>query len=143
MAATVTNRGLFRLANSDISTADIRMLAFTGAVPAAATIRDWNTVADALASALNEATVANYARVDLAGITLTEVDGSDNVTLTATAGTNSSVAAGETFTCVGFYIEGASDAARDLLLIDEPAATLVTNGGNVTYPQLNVTINQV
>lgn len=143
MAATVTNRGLFLIANTDIDAADIRMLAFTGTVPAAATIRDWNTVADAIASTLNEATVSGYARVDLAGIALNEDDATDKVTLTATAGTNTGVAAGETFTCVGFYIEAASDATRELIMIDEPAAPLITNGGNVTYPQLSVNINQV
>jgi hypothetical protein len=142
MAHIVTNRGLYLLGKDDASAMDIRMAVFTGTVPAAATIRDWNFLSEVIASALNEATVANYARMDLAGVTLTEVDGSDTATLTATAPTINNVGAGETFTCVAFYKFNASDAAAEVLSVDEPAAPIITNGGNITFPALSLTVVQ-
>ena len=142
MAATVTNRGLFLLAKDDASTIDLRMAVFQGTAPAAGTMKDWNSLADVIASALTEATAANYARMDLAGLTLTEVDASDQVTWVATAPTINAVGSGNTFTTVAYYKEAATDADREVMVIDVPASPLVTNGGDVTFPALNVTIIQ-
>jgi hypothetical protein len=89
---------------------------------------------------MTEAAASGYSRADLAGVTLTENDGSDNVTLTATAPSWTSVAVGETWSALAYYIEGASDAARTLIGVDVPSATLVTNGGNVTGPALSITL---
>jgi hypothetical protein len=47
---------------------------------------------------------------------------------------------GETWRNTFFYVEGASDAARVMVGVDTPSSTLVTNGGNVTLPQLSVTV---
>lgn len=144
MAHVLTNRGLYTLTNSAISSStDIRQLVIKGAVPAEATIRDLNTVADLLAEdSVAEAAASGYARKDLASVTLTEVDGSDNVTLTAAAPTYSEVAAGETWLAVAYYIEGASDAARTLLSVDEPDDSIATNGSDITGPALSITIAQ-
>lgn len=136
----VTNRGLFTISNTAISgSTDLRAAVFKGATPTAAAIRDYNFLSD-LTAAMTEAVASGYSRADLAGVTLTESDASDNVTLTATAPTWTAVAAGETWTAIGYYIEGASDAARVLISVDIPAATLVTNGGNVTGPTPTYTI---
>ena len=98
MAHIITNRGLYTLTNSAISSStDIRQLVIKGAVPAAATVRDLNTVAELLAeSGVVEAAASNYARQDLAGVAVAESDAGDNVTVTASAATINSVGAGET-----------------------------------------------
>lgn len=142
MAFTFANRGLYYLLNTAISSStDIRQAVFKGTVPSAATIRDWNFLSDVIADASSdEAAASGYARADLASVTLTESDASDNVTLTAAAPTYTSVAAGETWTFVAYYIEAASDATRTLLGIDAPASSQVTNGGNITGPALSITV---
>lgn len=142
MAFTFANRGLYTLLNSAISgSTDLRQAVFTGTVPSAATIRDWNTLADVIADAGSAESVASgYARADLAGVTLTEDDALDKVTLVATAPTYTAIAAGETWTFVAYYVEGASDAARTLIGIDAPASSQVTNGGNITGPALTVNV---
>lgn len=142
MAITITNRGLYLIAKDDMSLLDLRIAVFTGVVPAAATIQDWDTLADPVASALVEAGVAGYIRTDVSGVTLTEDDTGNEVTLAADAMTLTSVAAGETWTCVAWYKENTGDTG-DLIAIDEPAATLITNGGNVTLPAFDFTINRV
>ena len=136
----MTNRGLYYLMNNAISgSTDIRAAVFKGAAPSAATIRDYNFLSE-LTAAMTEAAASGYARADLAGVTITESDASDNVTITATGPTFTSVAAGETWVAIGYYIEGASDAARTLLSVDVPASTVVTNGGNITLSGLTYTI---
>lgn len=142
MAAVVTNRGIFTIANVAISAStDIRQAVFTdaGTPPTAAAVRDMNFLAD-LTAVYTEAAVSGYARADLASVALTESDAADNVTLTAAAPTYTAVAAGETWEAVAYYIEGASDAARVLLIVDTPATPIITNGGNVTGPALSVTV---
>lgn len=142
MAHTVTNRGLYSLLSLAVSgTTDIRMAVFVGAPPAAATIRDYNFLSE-LTGAMTEAAAANYARQDLAGVTLTEVDGSDTVTLTADAPTINNVGAGETWTTVAYYIYNASDAAAALISVDTPTSSIATNGGNITLPALSLTVAQ-
>lgn len=140
MAVVVTNRGLYYLLNNAISSStDIRQAIFKGTMPSTATIRDYNFLSE-LTAAATEAAASGYSRADLASVTLTESDASDNVTLTAAAPTDTAVAAGETWVAAAYYIEGASDAARTLIAVDTPASTLVTNGGNVTKPALSITI---
>lgn len=140
MPMTLANRGLYHLMNTAISgSTDIRAAVFKGTVPSVAAIRDMNFLSD-LTAVSTEAAASGYSRADLAGVTLTESDASDNVTLVATAPTWSSVAVGETWTHVAYYIEGASDAARVLISVDDPAADLVTNGGNVTGPTPSWTV---
>lgn len=142
MAFTFANCGLYTLLNSAVSgTTDLRQAVFTGTVPSAATIRDWNFLSDVIADATSaEAVASGYARADLAGVTLAEDDALDKVTLVASAPTYTAVAAGETWTFVAYYVEGASDAARTLIGIDAPASSQVTNGGNITGPALTVNV---
>lgn len=142
MAFVFANRGLYTLLNTAISgTTDLRQAVFTGTSPSAATIRDWNFLSEVIADASSaEAVASGYARADLASVTLTESDASDNVTLTAAAPTYTAVATGETWTFVAFYVEGASDAARTLIGIDTPSSSVVTNGGDITGPALSVTV---
>lgn len=140
MAFTMTNRGLFYLLNNAISAStDIRAAVFKGSAPAAATIRDYDFLSS-LTGAMTEAAASGYARVDLASVAITESDASDNVTITAAAWTMNSVAAGETWTAIGYYIEGASDAARTLIGVDVPSSSITTNGSNITGPSLLITI---
>lgn len=140
MAFTFANRGLYALLNSAISgSTDIRQAVFKGADPSAASIRDMNFLSDVTA-VWTEAAASGYARADLAGVALAEDDALDKVTLVATAPTYTSVASGETWTGVAYYIEGASDAARALIGIDVPASSQVTNGGNITGPALSVNV---
>lgn len=135
MPMTMTNRGLYHLLNTAISgSTDLRAAVFKGTVPATGTIRDMNFLDEVTSAGMTEAAASGYSRADLAGVTLTENDGSDNVTLVATAPSWTAVAVGETWTAVAYYIEGASDAERVLVAIDDPAEDLVTNGGNVTGP---------
>lgn len=141
MAFTFANRGKYTLLNSAISgSTDIRQAVFVGSAPSAGTTQDYNTLADVTA-AHTEAAASGYARADLASVTLTEDDTANVVTLTAAAPTYTAVAVGETWTFVAFYIEGASDAARTLIGIDVPAASVVTNGGNITGPALSATLS--
>jgi hypothetical protein len=140
MAFTMTNRGLFYLLNNAISSStDIRAAVFKGTAPSVATIRDYDFLSS-LTGAMTEAAATNYARVDLAGVTITESDASDNVVIGATAWTMNSVGAGETWTAIGYYIEGASDAARTLIGVDLPSSSITTNGSNITGPALVITI---
>lgn len=142
MAHVMTNRGLFTLLNEAVSgSTDIRAAVFVGAAPAAATVRDYNFLSQ-LTAAMTEAAAANYARQDLASVTVTENDAGDEVTLTAAAPTINDVGAGETWTTVAYYVHNASDAAAPLISVDELAVAVPTNGGNMTLPALSITVAQ-
>jgi hypothetical protein len=133
-----TNRGVFYVLNNAISAStDIRQAVYKGATPSQATVQDWNFVSDITST---EAAASGYSRADLAGVALAEDDTANNVTLVASAPTYSSVAAGETWTHVAYYVEAATDATRTLLCIDIPSSSVVTNGGNITGPALSTTI---
>ena len=139
---TFTNRGLYTLLSNQISgSTDIRQAVFKGTVPTSNSVRDMNTLAD-LKAVATEATASGYARADLSGVTVDESDASDIVVLSASAPVYSTVAVGETWTFVAYYIEGASDSARTLLAIDEPTSPRATTGGNVTGPQLYIEARQ-
>lgn len=137
MAAQFYNEGLFRFLSTAVSgSTDLRCLVLAGAsLPAGTKDKDLDTVADVLAvSGATEAAASGYSRQDLASFTITKDDASDEVDITAAAPTMTNVAAGETWRMVVYYIEGASDAARQLVAYDEPASTLAPNGGDVTLP---------
>lgn len=140
MPFTVTNRGLNQITQTAFTAAtDLRVLVFKTTTPTVANIRDYNSVADLLA-ATTEATASGYSRTALTGLTVTENDTPDTVTITATAPVWTSVAVGETWLGVAYYIEAATDALRQLIAVDVPAASVVTNGGNITGPTLLITI---
>ena len=144
MTFIAANRGIFKLLDLAITGAtDLRQAVFTGAAPAPATIRDWNTLAEVIADAGSaEALAAGYVRADLAGVALSEDDALDRALLVCTAPVYGPVAAGETWVFVAFYLEAATDALRELIGIDVPAATQITNGSTITGPALNMPIVQ-
>ena len=148
MAFTMTTRGVYTLLNkawaNGSTTPDLRMIVFKNAVPAASAIQDFNTIADAIASTLDEAAVTGYTRananLDLT-ITVTEDDSGNLTSITAPAPVLTSVAAGETWTCVGYYDRVAGNDTDVLIGIDVPTpSTISTNGQNVTLPALLINV---
>jgi hypothetical protein len=146
VAFTVTNKGMeYLLANAITTATDVRLIVFKGTVPSGATMKDFDNVADALASTLDEATATSVSwtpgRIDPGPLTITPSETTDNIVITTPAPVLTAVTTGETWTACGFYIEGASDSARTLIGVDVPTpSTLVTNGQNVTLPALLLTI---
>jgi len=138
MAVTITNRGRLLLGTDDASALDLRVAAFVGTVPAVGTIEDWNFLSDVTTT---EAAATNYARQDVTGVTYTENDTANTAEWRGDAMVINNVGAGETWTHVVWYKEGASDAAREVIAVDEPASTLVTNGGNVTLPAFSIDVD--
>lgn len=144
MAFVFATHGLHALLSTAISgSTDLRCGVLTNAGTLnASDIRNCDDVADLLAlSGIVEAAASGYSRQDLASVTLTEVDASDNVTLTAAAPTISSVAGGETWRNVFYFIEVGADSADILIGVDTPSSTIATNGGNITLPALSVTVS--
>lgn len=140
MAITITNRGLELLGSENAATLDLRVAAFVGTVPAVGTIRDWNVLTDVTTT---EAAVAGYSRQDVTGVSYTENDTTDLCEWRGDAMVLTNVAAGETWTHVVWYFEGGgTDGTREVIAVDEPASTLVTNGGNVTLPAFVVNVQQ-
>jgi hypothetical protein len=147
MAWTIYNKGLFLIANSAITAStDFRGLIVAGAsVPAGLTnaaALDLNTVADVLAvSGTTEAAASGYARADLASVAITEDDTNDRVDISWANFTWTTVAAGETWRAFVLYIEGASDAARNVFGIDVFTA-VPTNGSNVAYSGAGIRVQR-
>jgi hypothetical protein len=142
MPMYLTNKGLARIAGGVSGSTDIRAAVFsdTGTLTKAI-IQDLNSLADLEAVAsVAEVTNTGYARFDLAGVTVTVDDTGNQVTITATAPTSGAITAGDTWRRIAYYIEGASDAARDLLAVDIPAAGITPNGGAITLPALSITV---
>lgn len=139
MAWTIYNKGLHEIAVNAVSgTTDLRLLIVAGAsIPAGltdATSYDLNTVANLLAVAGTvEAAAVGYSRADLAGVTLTEDDTNNYVTLTWTAPVWNSVAAGETWRAAVLYRHITNDADSLVWGIDVFGAGVPTNGSNITY----------
>lgn len=143
MAHILTNRGHFSLCNVAISAStDFRAGVITdAALPADAAIRDYNFVADLLAAA-TEAARPEYARQDLANVTITEDDANDWTTITSDDATMTAVSAGETWAGIFYYTEAATDATRVLYSVDKVATPVPTNGGDITISGLDYTVGQ-
>jgi hypothetical protein len=124
MAETVTNRGKFRAVNGGLSGADLRMCYFTGTQVGTAD-PDLNTVADL--EAVAGVTVAAE-RFTLANKTIVEDDVNNRVNLDADNATFSA-APGVTAQGVAVYIEGATDALRDLVAIYTTGFPQPVDGG--------------
>ena len=135
MAASTYNKGKELALTTDLGTADIRILILAGAsVPAGALNKALDTVADVLGvSGAVEAVVAGYSRVALPGKAVAEDDVSDRAQLTWTDIVWTTPASGETWRAAIAYVEGGSDATRELLWYDEFSSGLPTNGQNITY----------
>lgn len=138
MTMYFADRGIYKLLQAATTgTTDIRAAVFKSAPPSQATFANYNFLSEVTA-AHTEAAATNYARQDLAGVAVTEVDGSNKATITATAPTMNTVASGETWQFIVYYLYNASDAAAEVICMDDPAADLITNGGNVTLPALSI-----
>lgn len=140
----VTNRGLYTLLSTAFTgSTDLRQLAFTnsGTPPTDAQLYDVNTVSDLL-GLVTEATVAGYSRADLTGLTVTEDDTNNLVTITADAYELSTVAVGETWAGVAYYIQNTSDATRLVISVDRPATAIPTNGSNIVLPQFSMNVQR-
>lgn len=142
MAAATYNKGKERLLDSDIGAADVRVLILAGAsLPAGAIDKDLDTVADVLAVVgAVEAAVAGYSRKVLTISGPTEDDGTDSAAITWTDVVYTTPAIGETWRAGIFYVEGATDADRDLLFYDVFAVALPTNGQYITYEGGSLTV---
>lgn len=129
------NRGKKRIAESGWNaTLDVRALVVAGAsVPAGAENPDLNTVSELLAvSGVVEAAASGYARTAITGEVVLENDTTDTADLDCADLAYTSVATGETWRAVVFYVEGASDAARDLVSLNTLSSPIPTNGGNIS-----------
>lgn len=124
MAETVTNRGKHRLATSDFTAADLRMCYFTGTATGA-NDPDLNTVADL--EAVTGITVAAE-RIALTGESATEDDVNNRENLDA-GNVAFSAAPGVTAQGVAIYVEGATDAARDIVAIYTTGFPQPVDGG--------------
>jgi hypothetical protein len=141
MPFTVTNEGMSQLVQTSFTSAtDLRALVFKTTTPSVATIRDLATVADLLA-VTTESTAVGYSRAVLAGLAVTKNNTTDQVTITANSYQWTTVAAGETWLGIAYFIHtGANDAARTLIGVDVPASSIATNGGAITISSLLITI---
>ena len=140
MATTVTNRAKFRALSCYLAggtpPASIEVMLLGGTTPAslAASVADLNTVADLLAVSLVQELVAtNYARSALASVTASEDDTNDRGAVDAADEVFASLggAANDTIKAVAVFETGASDAARNLILVQD-GLSVPTNGANVT-----------
>lgn len=131
----VTNRGLQLLASVDFDAIDFRAALIVNAV-ANATGRDHNFLSEVL-TAGTETTATGYARKTLAGITVTESDASDNVTVAFTSIAWGALG-GATNTAIAqliIYRFNAADAAAEVIAyVGASGSTLpfTTNGSTVT-----------
>lgn len=98
-------------------------------------LRDADTLTAIIATALNEATFAGYARVTAAGVTVT-VDDTNNRTDVDANDPSWSPTAAEALTRIGLFYDpdttGGTDADLIPLFIDDFALTTPTSG-TVTY----------
>lgn len=136
------NRGKYRIAQSGWPGLDVRALVLTHAttLPAGAENPDLNTVGELLAvSGVTEAAettgLTGYVRKTIAGEANVEDDALDVVNLDHDDLAYTATESGR-WVAVVYYVEGASDAARDLIGLFTLPSALVTNGGpvNITVP---------
>lgn len=126
MAETVTNRGKYLLAHGGMNGRDLRMLIILG-TQTGVNDPDLNTVADL--DAVTSVSIHSE-RIALANESITEDDSnnrvnldSDNVTYAAAPGVTAQGAA--------IYVEGANDAAREVVTIHTTGFPQPMDGGLV------------
>lgn len=139
MAQTATNRYKKKLGNGEIvpGTTDIRALLLCASSALSHTgVPDMNTVADALGS-FTECAVSGYARQALAGESIAEDDANDWALIDSNDIAFGALSAGgNPIVGVAYYVEGASDAARELLQVNDLTST-PPNGSTVTVTTAN------
>lgn len=132
MAETVTNRGALIIGNGDapLDSADLRACVFTG-TQVGVHDADLNTVADLDAVTGVE---IHAERVALTSESITEDDTNNRAQATADA-FSFAPAAGVTAQGIAIYLEGASDAARQILTIHTTGFPQPMDGGlDITLP---------
>lgn len=112
MAETVTNRGKYLLAHSGMNGRDLRMLVILG-TQTGVSDPDLNTVADL--DAVSGVSIHSE-RIALANETITEDDTNNRVNLDSD-NVSFAAAPGVTAQGVAVFIEGANDAAREVVAI--------------------------
>jgi hypothetical protein len=112
MAETVTNRGKFLVGNAGMNGRDLRMCVILGTQTGVNDV-DLNTVADL--DAVTGVSIHSE-RIALANETVTEDDTNNRVNFDADAAVFAA-APGVTAQGVAIYVEGANDAARDVVAI--------------------------
>lgn len=132
-ASYLTNRGLYLLMSTDFDAIDFRAMLIKNEV-AAATGRDHNTLNEAI-TAGTEADCTGYSRKTLAGVTTTESDASDNVTVAFSS--VSWGALGGASNCaiaqMVIYKYNASDSSAEVIAyVGGSSLSFTTNGSTVT-----------
>jgi len=140
MATTVTNRTKGNIVKAYFGTftapASWHLLLLGGTTPGslAASVPDLNTVADLLAvGSVQELVATNYARATLDTGAATEDDTDDRGELDFADEVFASLggATNDTIKALAVYEFGASDAARNLVLVQD-GLSMPTNGSNIT-----------
>lgn len=124
MAETVTNRGKYLLAHGGMNGRDLRMCVFTGTATGT-NDPDLNTVADL--DAVSGVSIHSE-RIALANESVTEDDTNNRVNLDAD-NVVFAAAAGVTAQGVAIYVEGANDAAREIVTIHSTGFPQPMDGG--------------
>lgn len=124
MAESVTNRGKYLTTHGGLNGRDLRMLVITGTQTGVHSV-DLNTVADL--DAVTSVSI-HTERVALANETITEDDANDRVNVDADS-VAFAAAPGVTAQGVAVYVEGASDAARDLVTVHTTGFPQPMDGG--------------
>lgn len=133
---TVTNRGLYLLANKDFDIADLQIGLLAAAVPAPSAIADYNFVSQ-LTAACAEPTVTGYTRKVGGGtdftITLEEDDTNNRVKIIIDTNPQWTLDTGDTIYGAFVMVErGGADTADEVILVIEFAAGKPTNTGTFT-----------
>lgn len=124
MAETVTNRGKYLLAHSGMNGRDLRMCVFTG-TQTGTNDPDLNTVADL--DAVSGVSIHSE-RIALANESVTEDDTNNRVNLDSD-NVSFAAAPGVTAQGVAIYVEGANDAAREVVTIHSTGFPQPMDGG--------------
>lgn len=137
----MTNRGLYLLNTTDFDAIDFRAMLVKTAIDDA-TGKDYNFVSDVTAASA-EADCTGYARVTMAGISVTESDVNNNVVVTWTdidwgalgGASNCAIAH-----LVIYRHHASGDSSRDVVAIVGGASLpFTTNGSNVSTTGISVT----
>ena len=143
MPFVMANRGIFYLLNNAVTAAtDIRALVCSDAgSPTDAQMEDLNVVTDLAGIGLVEVTNGGYARPDLASVAIAEDDTGNWTQISAAAPTINSVAAGNVWKRIVYFVQVGADGSNPILGVDTPTLTVTPNGGNVTLPALVIRVS--
>lgn len=132
MATVTYNRGKYRVARDGGNNLTFQALLLTVA-PAGCLSPDLNTVADVLAVATAaEANHASYARQTLGTVTITQDNTNDRVNFDA-LDIDFGALDQTTVAAVVIFVQGASDAARDVVSISTDNLPKVANGAGFKF----------